>query len=89
MLMRRAQHHFHIELAMADDRIARRNKLRKTLAELRNTALAELEHRGYEVRGKTPGEIRRLLKRRSSKQKSNVQPAQNAGLPNSSVSQSE
>ena len=55
---------------MAEDRIARRNKLRETLAELRNTALAELEHRGYEVRGKTPGEIQRLLKNRHAKQKS-------------------
>jgi hypothetical protein len=55
---------------MAEDRIARRNKLRETLAELRNTALAELEHRGYEVRGKTPGEIQKLLKSRRAKQKS-------------------
>lgn len=56
--MAREQHQFHIEFAMADDRTVRRNKLRETLSELRNTALAELEHRGYEVRGKAPGEIR-------------------------------
>ena len=89
MFMRCKQHHFRIEFAMADDRIARRNRLRDKLAELKNTALAELERRGYEFRGKTPGEIRLLLKRRSSKQKSKVQPAQNAGRPNSSVSQAE
>ena len=51
--MAREQHQFPIEFAMADDRIVRRNKLRETLSELRNTALAELEHRGYEFRGKT------------------------------------
>lgn len=45
---------------MAEDRIVRRNKLREKLAELKNTALAELERRGYEVRDKTPDEIRRL-----------------------------
>lgn len=74
---------------MAEDRIVRRNKLREKLAELKNTALAELERRGYEVRDKTPGEIRRLLKRRSSKQKQIAEPAQNTGRPNSSESQSE
>ena len=74
---------------MAEDRIVRRNKLREKLAELKNTALAELERRGYEVRDKTPGEIRRLLKRRSSKQKQIAEPAQNTVRPNSSESQSE
>jgi hypothetical protein len=52
---------------MSDDRTVQRNKFRETLEELRNTALAELEGRGYEVRGKTPGQIRRMLNRRPSK----------------------
>jgi len=59
-------------LAMVDDRTVRRNKMRETLAQLRNTALAELERRGYEVRGKTPAQIRQMLKRRPSKQKSST-----------------
>jgi hypothetical protein len=57
---------------MVDDRAVRRNKLRETLAELRNTALAELERRGYDVRGKTPAQIRRLLRGRPSTLRSNV-----------------
>ena len=56
--------------AMADDRATRRKHFREMLAELRNAALAELESRGYEVRGKTPIEIRQILKRPRSKQKS-------------------
>jgi len=57
---------------MADDRGMRRKQLREKLAELRNAALAELESRGYEVRGKTPIEIRQMLKRRPSKQPSRL-----------------
>jgi hypothetical protein len=74
---------------MAEDRIVRRNKLREKLAELKNTALAELERRGYEVRGKTPAEIRQLLKRRPSKTNLRAQPTQSAERPNSPESQSE
>jgi hypothetical protein len=33
------------------------------LAKLKHAALAELERRGYEVRGKTPAQIREMLKR--------------------------
>ena len=62
-----------LEFPMAENRIVRRNKLRETLAELRNAALSELESLGYQVRGKTPGEIRQVLKRRPSKQKSKAQ----------------
>ncbi len=40
---------------------------KKTLEELRNEAIAELERRGYDVRGKTPAEIRKLLRRRKNK----------------------
>ncbi len=40
---------------------------RKTLEKLKADALAELERRGYEVRGKTPAKIRQILKRRPTK----------------------
>ena len=49
---------------MADDRIMLR---RKAFNEIRSAALAELERRGYEVRGKTPAQIRQILKRRPTK----------------------
>jgi hypothetical protein len=61
-----------LEFAMVDDRVVRRNKLLETLAQLKSTALAELERRGYDVRGKTPAQIRRLLRGRPSTLKSNV-----------------
>jgi hypothetical protein len=51
-------------------RALRRKQMRAKLEELKNAALAELECRGYDVRGKTPGQIRQMLKRRPSKQKS-------------------
>ena len=57
---------------MVDDRVVRRNKLLETLAQLKSTALAELERRGYDVRGKTPAQIRRLLRGRPSTLKSNI-----------------
>jgi hypothetical protein len=37
---------------------------KKTLEELRNGAIAELERRGYDVRGKTPAQIRKMLRAR-------------------------
>ncbi len=40
---------------------------KKTLEELRNEAIADLERRGYDVRGKSPAEIRKLLRRRKNK----------------------
>ena len=43
---------------------------RKNIAELREEALTQLERRGYDVRGKTPGQIRQILRRRPTKQKS-------------------
>jgi len=55
---------------MLDDRAARRKKKHEHLAKLKIAAIAELERRGYEVRGKTPAQIRQILKRRPSKQKS-------------------
>ena len=48
----------------------RRNK-REELAKLKHAALAELERRGYEVRGKTPAQIREILKRRPKKSRTN------------------
>ena len=57
------------EFAMIDDRVIQRKKLREQLAELKTAALAELERHGYDVRGKTPGQIRQMLKRRPSRQK--------------------
>jgi hypothetical protein len=53
----------------ADDPAAHR---REMLEELKNEAIAELERRGYEVRGKTPGQIRQILRRRPTKPKSNA-----------------
>jgi hypothetical protein len=49
---------------MADDRAIRRIKMREKFAELRRAAIADLERRGYDVRGKTPAQIRQILKRR-------------------------
>jgi hypothetical protein len=48
----------------------RKNKLEE-LAKLKHAALAELERRGYEVRGKTPRQIRKMLKRRPKKPRTN------------------
>ena len=55
---------------MAVDCVLRRKEKREKFAELKNTALAELERQGYEVRGKTPAQIRQILRRRPSKLKS-------------------
>ena len=40
---------------------------KKTLEELKGEAFAELERRGYEVRGKTPAQIKQILRRRPTK----------------------
>jgi hypothetical protein len=42
---------------------------KKTLEELKNEAIAELECRGYDVRGKTPGQIRQMLRTRPPRPK--------------------
>jgi hypothetical protein len=49
---------------MADDPPIPR---KKTLGELKSAAIAQLERRGYDIRGKTPAQIRQLLKRRPTK----------------------
>jgi hypothetical protein len=59
-----------LPFAMVDVRASQRRKKREELAELKSAAIAKLECRGYEVRGKTPGQIRQILKRRPLKQKS-------------------
>jgi hypothetical protein len=45
---------------------------KKTLEELNNDAIAELERRGYHVRGKTAAQIRQMLRTRPPKRKSNA-----------------
>jgi hypothetical protein len=45
---------------------------KKTLEELKSAAIAELERRGYDVRGKTPAQIRQMLKRHPIGSKSNA-----------------
>jgi hypothetical protein len=48
---------------------------KKTLEELRSEAIAELERRGYDVRGKTPAQIRKMLRPQTAKRKLNPQKA--------------
>ena len=52
--------------ATADSAI-RRQKMREKFAEIKSAAIADLERRGYDVRGKTPAEIRQIIKRRPTK----------------------
>ena len=54
---------------MLDHRAPRRKDMREKLADLKSAALAKLENRGYDIRGKTPAQIRRILKRRPTKPK--------------------
>ena len=49
---------------MSEDRSTRRMKMLEELAELKSAAIAKLEQRGYDVRGKTPTQIRQILKAR-------------------------
>ena len=48
---------------------------KKPLEELKSEAIAELERRGYDVRGKTPAQIKQVLRRRPTKPKSDATPA--------------
>jgi hypothetical protein len=52
---------------MFDNGNVQQDKLREELTTLKEEAIASLERRGYEVRGKTPAQIRRALKRRPKK----------------------
>jgi hypothetical protein len=47
------------------------SRKREELAKLKHAALTELEQRGYEVRGKTPAQIREMLKRRPKRSRAN------------------
>ena len=49
---------------MTGNRDKRRLLMREEWARLRTAALTKLEQRGYDVRGKTPKQIRQILKRR-------------------------
>ena len=49
---------------MPEARATARKKMRDDLTELKNSAIAELENRGYAVRGKTTAQIRKIIKRR-------------------------
>jgi hypothetical protein len=40
-----------------------------TLDELKSEAISKLERRGYDVRGKTPAQIRQILRARSPRSK--------------------
>jgi hypothetical protein len=55
------------EEALSIGRPGERKNKSEELAKLKHAALAELERRGYEVRGKTPAQIREMLKRRPKK----------------------
>ena len=45
---------------------------KKTLEELKREAIAKIELRGYDVRGKTWAQIRRMLRTNPAKRKSNA-----------------
>ena len=47
---------------------------KKTLEELKREAIGKLERRGYDVRGKTPAQIRQMLRPRPTKTKSKATP---------------
>jgi hypothetical protein len=57
---------------MTHDRALRQKQFREKLAELKDAAITELERQGYEVRGKTPNQIRGILKRRPAKQRTDT-----------------
>lgn len=51
----------------SDGRAALRMRTQDQMVALKNAAIAGLERRGYEVRGKTTSQIRKILKRRPTK----------------------
>ena len=63
------------DCTMPDNWALRRIEMREKIAELKSAAIADLERRGYDVRGKSPAQIRQMLKRRPSKQVSNTRGA--------------
>jgi hypothetical protein len=52
---------------MSINRSVERKNKSEELAKIKDAALTALERRGYEVRGKTPAQIREMLKRRPKK----------------------
>ena len=67
---------------MADDRAVLHKDKQKELAGLKNLAIAALENRGYEVRGKTTSQIRQILRRHPTKPPTIVkETASIGGLP--------
>lgn len=54
---------------MSDDRVALRQAKLAVLARLKETAMAALEQRGYDVRGKTTSQIREVLRHHPTKPK--------------------
>jgi hypothetical protein len=52
---------------MSDDPAVRHKEMQEAIAGLKKSAIAALEHRGYEVRGKTTTEIREIIKRHPTK----------------------
>lgn len=52
---------------MSDDRVALRKRKQDKLVSLKKIAIAALEQRGYEVRGKTTSQIREVLRRHPTK----------------------
>ena len=65
----------------AEALIDKRRKFIEDLKRLREEALAELERKGYEVRGKAPSEIRNAIKR-SPRRKTNQVGARDDGVQN-------
>ena len=64
---------------MADDRAVLHKDKQKELAGLKNLAIAALENRGYEVRGKTTSQIRQILRRHPTKPPTIVKETASAG----------
>jgi len=52
---------------MSNDRTMLRKEMKDKMQELKSSAIADLERRGYEIRGKTTTQIRQILKRRPTK----------------------
>jgi hypothetical protein len=50
---------------------------KKTLDELKSETFAELERRGYDVSGKTPAQIRKMLRARRPSRKLTANPSAN------------
>jgi hypothetical protein len=65
----------------AEGSIDKRRKFVEDLRRLREEALAELERKGYEVRGKAPAEIREAIKR-APRTKTNQVSACDEGVQN-------